>query len=603
MELLGRRGGCRQRAERAEQARAAALLQSAVASFLVQEWAWGRMTPQQCQKIATLLRADLEASASGTLDMGTVDFLKGLGTAGRNPQHMHSQLMKKFSPESALRPSPFNAILKSGKTGIHFKDLDGLWPHVLFSRIYHEYPKAWEKLVCPSMSALRKFWDDVKNSKQYLNHPIRFRQHHQRLAVPISIHGDGTPVTGLGKSWGKLCDIWSWTSLVTTGQTELTYFVIFTVFTGIQASSLAGKTLTQFWKKLKWSLEALWHGKWPEVDENGLAMPPGSKSGDLAGGHYACLWALIGDLDYMWKGVGLPNCNNLSKPCGWCPANNSTMPWYDFRPNAAWVQNVFTEAQWRAQGMDACNPLFQLPGVSILTCAPDWMHVKHLGLDKRLLGSALYALTHYIMPGSPEQNLEKLQREIFDIYKSDDVKTRFSNLQLSMFSLKAKGNLRGKAAEIKCLGPVLLKIWDKHASGQVSIYQKIRLMLHLNVLLDEKIDAVDNTAFCLPRDVREDIANTCHSLLMLWTDVQEFFSQETDAGEMFHFTVKAHFLLHCCLIESSPRRLWCYRGEDLMQKMRRLIFSCSKRSTAWQVGNKSIGKYCVALERELAAIR
>ncbi|CAK0838465.1 unnamed protein product [Prorocentrum cordatum] len=71
MELLGRRGGCRQRAERAEQARAAALLQSAVASFLVQEWAWGRVTPQQCQKIATLLRADLEASASGTLDMGT----------------------------------------------------------------------------------------------------------------------------------------------------------------------------------------------------------------------------------------------------------------------------------------------------------------------------------------------------------------------------------------------------------------------------------------------------------------------------------------------------------------------------------------------------
>ena len=150
MEGLGRRGGCRQKRERAEQARAAALLQSVVASFLVQEWAWGRMTPQQCQKIATLLKAGPVASALGTLDVGLVDFLKGFGSAGRHPQHMHSQLMKKFAPESSLRPSPFNAILKSGKTGIHFKDLDGLWPHVLFSRIYHEYPKAWEKKpMCP----------------------------------------------------------------------------------------------------------------------------------------------------------------------------------------------------------------------------------------------------------------------------------------------------------------------------------------------------------------------------------------------------------------------------------------------------------------------
>ena len=108
---------------------------------------------------------------------------------------MRSQLMKKFSPdESALRPSPFNATLKSGRTGIHFKDLDGLWPHVLFSKLYHQYPKAWEKLICPSMAVLRKFWNDVKDSKQYKNHPIRFREHHERLAVPICIHGDGTPV-------------------------------------------------------------------------------------------------------------------------------------------------------------------------------------------------------------------------------------------------------------------------------------------------------------------------------------------------------------------------------------------------------------------------
>eukprot|EP00959_Pyramimonas_sp_CCMP1952_P241863 5055484-Pyramimonas_sp.AAC.1 len=125
---------------------------------------------------------------------------------------------------------------------------------------------------------------------------------------------------------------------------------------------------------MKWSLEASWEGTWPDIDENGVATPPWSQRGDLAGGHFACLWGLVGDMDYLWKCIGLPNCNALSKPCAWCPCNDSTMPWCGFRPKSAWVQDVFTEAQWRALGMDACNPLFQLPGVSILTVASDWTH-------------------------------------------------------------------------------------------------------------------------------------------------------------------------------------------------------------------------------------
>eukprot|EP00959_Pyramimonas_sp_CCMP1952_P173641 3628440-Pyramimonas_sp.AAC.1 len=118
------------------------------------------------------------------------------------------------------------------------------------------------------------------------------------------------------------------------------------------------------------------------------------------------------------------------------------------------------------------------------------------------------------MSGSPEENLEKLQGEVFELYTSDKVKTRFSILKLPMLSLKAKGDLRGKAAEIKCLGPVLLKVWDKRAGNRAGVYSKIRLLLHLNVLLDEKIDSVDTTSFCVPRDVREYIANTCHAFLM-----------------------------------------------------------------------------------------
>jgi len=35
------------------------------------------------------------------------------------------------------------------------------------------------------------------------------------------MHGDGTPVTGLGKSWGKLVDVFSVGSILVTGPTIL----------------------------------------------------------------------------------------------------------------------------------------------------------------------------------------------------------------------------------------------------------------------------------------------------------------------------------------------------------------------------------------------
>ena len=38
-----------------------------------------------------------------------------------------------------------------------------------------------------------------------------------QYTVPISLHGDGTPVSGIGKAWSKSVDIWSWTSLVARG--------------------------------------------------------------------------------------------------------------------------------------------------------------------------------------------------------------------------------------------------------------------------------------------------------------------------------------------------------------------------------------------------
>jgi len=39
------------------------------------------------------------------------------------------------------------------------------------------------------------------------------------VAVPVSLHGDGVPITGAGKAWVKMCTAFSWASMMASGST------------------------------------------------------------------------------------------------------------------------------------------------------------------------------------------------------------------------------------------------------------------------------------------------------------------------------------------------------------------------------------------------
>ena len=89
-------------------------------------------------------------------------------------------------------------------------------PHELFAAIYHNYKKAWTLRICPSSAELRKFWDSVSHSTHFLEHPVGKRDNFKTLCIPLSIHGDETPVVGIGKAWNKLMTFLSWQSLLVT---------------------------------------------------------------------------------------------------------------------------------------------------------------------------------------------------------------------------------------------------------------------------------------------------------------------------------------------------------------------------------------------------
>ena len=107
----------------------------------------------------------------------------------------------------------------------------------------------------------------------------------------------------------------------------------------------------------------------------------------------------------------------------------------------------------------------------------DWMHCKSLGIDKPLLGSTLYVLVHYVLPGSVEENLAVVWRDIEAGYDELGTENRYGRMRQTMFTTKSQPKLKGKAGEVKDLGPVMVKIWEKHMNPNLLIHQKILVVL------------------------------------------------------------------------------------------------------------------------------
>ena len=121
--------------------------------------------------------------------------------------------------------------------------------------------------------------------------------------------------------------------------------------------------------------------------------------------------------------------------------------------------------------------MLQIEGVTILSFYPDWMHCKSLGIDKPLLGSTLYVLVHYILPGSVEESLAVVWKNIEAFYDELDSENRYGHMRQTMFTTKSQPKLQGKAGEIKDLGPVMVKVWEKHMNPNLVIHEKILVVL------------------------------------------------------------------------------------------------------------------------------
>lgn len=181
------------------------------------------------------------------------------------------------------------------------------------------------------------------------------------------------------------------------------------------------------WKRLLWSFTALFHGCWPATDDLASTLQAGSRQ--LAGGFRGILYVINGDLDYLDKALFLPSCNSANMCC-WCPANLTNIPWWELKPGSTWMAQLYTALTVLA-GVCA---IFQVPGVSLMTVAPDWMHNKHLGTDMYFYGSVLWLLCYVLLEGTPEANMDIVLEDIKAEYRKQGIACRFQNITLGILA-------------------------------------------------------------------------------------------------------------------------------------------------------------------------
>ena len=129
----------------------------------------------------------------------------------------------------------------------------------------------------------------------------------KQRAIPLSFHGDGVPVTGVGKSWSKTKVYYSWESLLASGDTMETMIYIYGCWKHAFVKTSSADTRREIWQILSWSFSWLAKGEWPDKDWHTKPWPANSwmaqKAGErvLAGGYKGWLLFMKGDLEFLWE--------------------------------------------------------------------------------------------------------------------------------------------------------------------------------------------------------------------------------------------------------------------------------------------------------------
>ena len=196
---------------------------SELVGYLVNMWAWGLMSTPMLQTIAAKASADMQAKAEGKLDLREIEVLARIGASGSQSKNclrdLERHLQEPFLNQALY---PFDMPMRSPacRWVVAPRRQEVLLPHAVFSLMYETRRDEFRTRFVGESGALEAFWGALDGGPLVQDNPACSGAHWRSKLIPLGVHGDATPVAGIGKAWGKLLDAYAFTSLVCTGATK-----------------------------------------------------------------------------------------------------------------------------------------------------------------------------------------------------------------------------------------------------------------------------------------------------------------------------------------------------------------------------------------------
>ena len=256
-----RRGGIHQRLQQHSNDMA---MDSCLQILLMTHFAKGIMSAAQVHEFAVAAKKDIDMAKEGYHFPKLDSIVKIQHSKNFNPS-----IMKELAKDSDLRmPREFDIPMED--TGMGSASSSILLPHELFHHLFHN-AKGWASSILPDQRLLRKFWNSFKEHPAMASHPVLARTNYQDYCIPLSLHGDETPITGVGKIWCRKALLLTWSSLIaiaggnSSEDCNLYIHGLFEKFIKPTTETTIG-TMQAIWLILKWSFTAIWKGEWPTLD-------------------------------------------------------------------------------------------------------------------------------------------------------------------------------------------------------------------------------------------------------------------------------------------------------------------------------------------------
>ena len=261
-----RKGGVHQRKQ---QTRNDAKMESHLFVLLMTQLAWGSMSCALCHSIAKAATLDMRAAKDGA-EFPDLEHLGNLaaGKAG----NVWRDVMQKADAGNMPKPYKVSMPYSGGPQPTSI-----LLPHEYFAAM-HDNPIAWAKAILSDSSKVAVFWDTVVDHPMMQGHPVKLRPDYRNKCIPLAMHGDEVPITGVGKVWAKCTLMLSWFSILANalgGGTLDIMIYIWGVFEKFVVASTAGGvpgTMKVFWSIMRWSFGILFAGKRPTRDWRGIEL-------------------------------------------------------------------------------------------------------------------------------------------------------------------------------------------------------------------------------------------------------------------------------------------------------------------------------------------